>query len=76
MSHLAPRSGILIVDLYDSNDKCIDSIQFYEWEYRGGEAYGKARGDGVYLKVKNKDDIYDLCDELCGDPFERLKYKK
>ena len=76
MSHLFPKSGVLIVDLYDANDKCIDSIQFYEWAYRGGEVYGKDRADGIYLEVKNSDDIYDLCDELCGDPFDRLKYKK
>ena len=76
MSHLFPKSGVLVIDLYNNEDKCIDSIQFYEWEYRGGEADGKERGDGRYLKVKYRDDIYDLCDKLCGDPFNRLKFKE
>ena len=76
MSHLAPRSGVLVIDLYDENVRCIDSIQFYDWVYRGGEYKGEERGSGIYLKVKTSDDIYDLCDRLCGDPFDRLKYKE
>lgn len=76
MDHLAPRSGVLVINLYNANNTCIDSIQFYTWVYRGGEAYGEDRGDGMYLKVKNSEDIYVLCDELCGDPFDRLEHKK
>ncbi len=77
MSHLSPRSGILIVDLYNDSGECVDSIQFYEWVYRGGEADGKERKDGVYLSVKKGlalGNIYKICDEICGDPFDSLEY--
>ena len=72
MSHLFPHSGILIVELYDDNDKCIDCIQFYDWAYRGGEYKVEERKDGTYLSVKrgiHLGDLYALCDKLCGNPF-------
>ncbi len=78
-SHLMPKSGVLLLELYNDKNQCIDTISFYSWAYRGGEYIGKTRKDGVYLKVKedkNYNDLYDLCDKICGDPFDRLKFKQ
>ncbi len=41
MSHLSPRSGIRIVELYDENGECVECVQFYNWAYRGGEYKGQ-----------------------------------
>lgn len=64
MSHLSPRSGVLIVELYDNNGKCVEDISFYEWVYRDGEYLTPMEGLGMTK-------FYSLCDELCGNPFYR-----
>lgn len=78
MSHMAPHSGVMIVDLYNKDGKCIDSIQFYDWVYRGGEYKGEERKHGSYLSAKKGfalRNTYIVCDELAGDPFGRKEYK-
>lgn len=78
MSHLSPRSGIRIVELYNENDECIECVQFYDWVYRGGEYRGQERKDGIYLSVKGGlalGNLYILCDKLCDVPFGMGIYK-
>ena len=78
MSHLSPRSGIRIVELYNKKGECTECVQFYDWVYRGGEYKGEERKDGDYLSVKKGlrlGNFYILCDELCDDPFDMGIYK-
>ena len=78
MSHLSPRSGIRIVELYNENGECIECVQFYDWAYRGGEYKDQERKDGIYLSVKGGlalGNLYILCDKLCDDPFDMGRYK-
>lgn len=72
MSHIFPRSGVIIIDLYDDTGKCIDSVQFYDWVYRGGEHKGEERENGEYMIARKGVELYDfyaLCNDLCGNPF-------
>ena len=78
MSHLSPRSGVRIVELYNEKSECIECVQFYDWAYRGGEYKGEERKDGDYLSVKKGlrlGNFYILCDKLCDDPFDIGIYK-
>lgn len=78
MSHLYTRSGVRIIELYDSEGICIENIQFYDWAYRGGEYKGEETKNGEYLLVQGGfrlGNLYVLCDDLCGDPFDMGIYK-
>ena len=54
MSHMDPRSDVVTVSVYGTQDEPLDVIWFYDWAYRGGEHEGKNRQEGQYLMpVKN-----------------------